>query len=236
MDRDHLRTRLQETRTRIASAASRFGRTANSVGLVAVSKGHSAESIRAVAEAGQRDFGENYLQECLPKMAALHDLDLVWHFTGQLQSNKTRQVAEHFAWAHTLDRERIAIRLNEQRPHYAAPLQVCIQIRLEDEPGKGGIPPDEALELARRVSALPRLKLRGLMCIPPPSETFEAQRMWFDRLAQCLADLSSHGIELDTLSMGMSDDLEAAIAAGATWVRIGTAIFGARSASDEVTK
>jgi pyridoxal phosphate enzyme (YggS family) len=164
-------------------------------------------------------------------MAALSDLDLVWHFTGQLQSNKTRTVAEHFAWVHTLDRERIAIRLNEQRPHYAAPLQVCIEIRLEDEPGKGGVQPDEALELARRVMALPRLQLRGLMCIPPPSETFETQRMWFDRLAECLRNLRSQGIELDTLSMGMSDDLEAAIAAGATWVRVGTAIFGERQAS-----
>lgn len=229
MDRDDLRARLEQTRTRIASAASRFGRPADSVGLVAVSKGHPAAAIRTLAELGQRHFGENYLQEALAKIAELEELELVWHFTGQLQSNKTRAVAEHFAWAHTLDRERIAIRLNEQRPHYAPPLQVCIQIRLADEPGKGGVAPEEALALARRIAELPRLELRGLMCIPPPSEDFDTQRMWFQRLARCRAELAAEGIELDALSMGMSDDLEAAIAAGATWVRVGTALFGERA-------
>ena len=134
-----LRQRLDETRTRIASAALRYGRDAGSVGLVAVSKGQPAESIRALAECGQRDFGENYLQEALPKLSALADLGLTWHFIGQLQANKTRPVAEHFHWVHTLDRERIAVRLNEQRPHYAPPLNVCIQVRLAEESGKGGV-------------------------------------------------------------------------------------------------
>lgn len=228
MDRDLLRTRFQETQTRIASAASRFGRSANSVGLVAISKSQPAEALRALAELGHRDFGENYLQEAMPKLAELKDLDLVWHFTGQLQSNKTRTVAEHFAWVHTLDRERIAIRLNEQRPHHAPLLNVCIQVRLADEPGKGGVSPSELPALAARVRELPHLKLRGLMCIPPPSDTFEEQRRWFDQLADCARKLNAEGFELDTLSMGMSDDLEAAVAAGATWVRIGTAIFGPR--------
>ncbi len=228
MDFDLLRTRFAQTRTRIASAASKYGRAPDSVGLVAVSKTQPAEALRAIAEIGQRDFGENYLQEALPKLEALADLELVWHFTGQLQSNKTRAVAEHFAWVHTLDRERIAVRLNEQRPHHAPLLNVCIQVRLADEPGKGGVAPSELPALASRVRELPRLKLRGLMCIPPPSDTFDEQRGWFEQLARCQNDLAKRGFELDTLSMGMSDDMEAAIAAGATWVRIGTALFGAR--------
>lgn len=228
MERDHLLSRLQETRTRIASAASKCGRSVADIGLVAISKTQPAQAIRTLAEAGQREFGENYLQEALPKLAELKDLDLVWHFTGQLQSNKTRNVAEHFAWVHTLDRDRIAVRLNDQRPHYAPPLQVCIQIRLEDEPGKGGVLPSEALELARQILELPRLKLRGLMCIPPPAETFDEQKSWFDKLAECKRRLGQSGIELDTLSMGMTHDLEAAIAAGATKVRVGTAVFGER--------
>jgi pyridoxal phosphate enzyme (YggS family) len=230
MDRDLLLSRFRETRTRIASATSKYGRPPDSVGLVAISKGQPAEALRALAELGQRDFGENYLQEALPKLDALADLDLVWHFTGQLQSNKTRAVAERFAWVHTLDRERIAVRLNEQRPFHAPPLNVCIQVRLEDEPGKGGIEPSGLVALAERVRELPRLKLRGLMCIPPPSDTFDAQRHWFEQLARHRDELNARGFELDTLSMGMSDDLEAAIAAGATWVRIGTALFGPRPA------
>jgi PLP dependent protein len=228
MERDHLLSRLQETRTRIASAASKCGRSAEDIGLVAISKTQPVQAIRTLAEAGQREFGENYLQEALPKLAELKDLDLVWHFTGQLQSNKTRSVAEHFTWVHTLDRDRIAVRLNDQRPHYAPALQVCIQIRLEDEPGKGGIPFSEALDLARQILELPRLKLRGLMCIPPPAETFHEQKAWFDKLAECKRQLGQAGIELDTLSMGMTHDLEAAIAAGATKVRVGTALFGER--------
>ncbi|MFO7304764.1 MAG: YggS family pyridoxal phosphate-dependent enzyme [Gammaproteobacteria bacterium] len=229
MDTDLLRSRLQETWTRIASAASKHGRPPDSVRLLAISKSQPHEAIRALAELGQRDFGENYLQEALPKIAALSDLELTWHFTGQLQSNKTRPVAQHFDWVHTVDRERIAVRLNDQRPHYALPLNVCIQVRLVEEPGKGGVAPSELLPLAQRIRELPKLALRGLMCIPPPSSDFETQRARFEELARYQRELIAQGFELDTLSMGMSDDFEAAIAAGATWVRIGTAIFGPRS-------
>jgi pyridoxal phosphate enzyme (YggS family) len=206
----------------------RYGRDPDSVRLVAVCKSHPAAGVRAVAELGHKDFGENYLQEALPKLAQLGDLQLTWHFIGQLQANKTRDVAAHFHWVHTLDRERIAVRLNEQRGAHAPPLNVCIQVRLVDEPGKGGISKTEVAPLARRVLELPRLQLRGLMCIPPPREGFEAQRQLFDELADCARELRAQGIALDTLSMGMSDDLEAAVAAGATCVRVGTAIFGER--------
>jgi pyridoxal phosphate enzyme (YggS family) len=224
----NLAGRLEETRTRIASAAMRYGRNADSVRLVAVSKAQPAAAIRTAAECGQRDFGENYVQEALPKLAALADLELRWHFIGQLQANKTRAVAEQFQWAHTLDRERIAIRLNEQRPAHAPPLNVCIQVSLGDEPGKGGINRDELLPLATRIAQLPRLKLRGLMSIPPPSESFDEQRSLFAMLASYQRELVERGFALDTLSMGMSADLEPAIAEGATCVRVGTAIFGER--------
>jgi PLP dependent protein len=225
----NLAGRLEETRTRIASAAMRYGRNADSVRLVAVSKAHPAAAIRIVADCGQQDFGENYVQEALPKLAALADLNLRWHFIGQMQANKTRAVAEHFHWAHTLDRERIAIRLNEQRPAHAPPLNVCIQVSLGEEPGKGGINRDEVLPLATRIAQLPRLKLRGLMSIPPPSESFDEQRALFAMLASCQRELVERGFALDTLSMGMSADLEPAIAEGATCIRVGTAIFGERS-------
>jgi pyridoxal phosphate enzyme (YggS family) len=206
----------------------RYGRSPDSVRLIAVSKTQPAAAIRTVAELGQQDFGENYVQEALPKLAELGGLGLTWHFIGQLQTNKTRVVAEHFQWVHTLDRERIAVRLSEQRSPHAAPLNICIQVRLADEPGKGGISKTELAPLARRVLELPRLQLRGLMCIPPPRQGFEAQRQSFAELADCARELGGQGIPLDTLSMGMSGDLEAAVAAGATCVRIGTAIFGER--------
>lgn len=224
----NVRDRLGETRNRIASAALRYARSPDSVQLIAVSKSQPAQSIRALAEHGQRDFGENYLQEALPKLAALADLQLRWHFIGQLQANKTRAVAESFQWVHTLDRERIAVRLHEQRPAHAAPLNICIQVRLAEEPGKGGVAKAQVAPLARCVLKLPRLKLRGLMCIPPARESFEAQRALFAELASYAQELRSEGLQLDTLSMGMSGDLEAAVAAGATYVRIGTAIFGER--------
>jgi pyridoxal phosphate enzyme (YggS family) len=224
----NVRDRLVDTRNRIASAAMRYGRDADTVRLIAVSKSQPAAAIRAVAELGQREFGENYVQEALPKLEQLADLKLTWHYIGQLQTNKTRPVAEHFHWVHTLDRERIAVRLSEQRSPHAAPLNVCIQVRLADEPGKGGISKTELAALARRVVELPRLQLRGLMCIPPPREGFEAQRQLFAELADCAQALRDQGMPLDTLSMGMSGDLEAAVAAGATCVRIGTAIFGER--------
>lgn len=229
-DARNLRNNWTETRKRIASVATQWGRLCDSVGLVAISKGHPASALRVLAGFGQRDFGENYLQEALPKLQELADCKLTWHFTGQLQGNKTRAVAEHFDWVHTLDRERIAVRLNDQRPHYAAPLNICVQVSLADEPGKGGVPPEQVLTLAQSVAALPKLKLRGLMCIPPPRDGFEEQRALFEQLVACQRRLLEAGLEVDTLSMGMSADLEAAVAAGATWVRIGTALFGARPA------
>lgn len=220
--------RLLAVRKRIASIASQCERPPASVTLVAMSKGQPAAAVRQLAIEGQRDFGENYLQEAVPKLAELADLGLTWHFTGQLQANKTRTVAEAFDWVHTVDRERIAIRLSEQRPASAAPLNICIQVRLADESGKGGIPPDAVAALALQVATLPRLRLRGLMCIPPPSDSFDEQLALLRQLAECREDLNRRGLDLDTLSMGMSADLEAAIAAGATMVRIGTALFGGR--------
>ena len=228
MSSEPLARNLAATQARIAAAAMRYGRTPQSVQLLAISKGQPASAVRLIAEAGQRDFGENYVQEALDKIAALDRLALTWHFTGQIQGNKTRPIAEHFAWVHTLDRERIAIRLNEQRPHHAPPLNICVQVSLEDEPGKGGVEPREVAQLAARVCALPRLRLRGLMCIPPHRDTFEEQLGLFLRMSECFADLEAQGFDLDTLSMGMSGDLEAAVAAGATLVRVGTAIFGER--------
>lgn len=223
-----LTERFATTRTRIASATTRAGRPAGSVGLVAISKGHPASAIRTLAGLGQRDFGENYLQEALPKLDALRDLPITWHYTGQIQSNKTRPIAESFDWVHTLDRERIALRLNDQRPPHLPPINVCLEVRLEDEAGKGGVEPAQIAGLAAKVRDLPRLKLRGLMALPPPRESFEEQKLLFDRVAALLQDLRAAGFDVDTLSMGMSADLEAAIAAGATCVRVGTALFGER--------
>jgi len=228
MTDEQLQSNLLQVRARMTSAATRYGRDPNAVHLLAISKGHPANALHCLALQGQQDFGENYLQEALGKMRALHDLPITWHYTGQLQSNKTRPVAEHFHWVHTVDRERIAMRLSEQRPDNVPSLNVCLQILLQEEPGKGGIPPSEAAGLAAQVRALPRLKLRGLMCIPPASDDFQQQRDWFEQLASCMRELNSKGFELDTLSMGMSGDLEAAIAAGATWIRVGTALFGER--------
>ena len=215
-------------RTRIENAALRAGRDPASVRLLAVSKQQPVESIAAAADAGQSEFGENYVHEATPKIEALRDRALTWHFIGQLQSNKTRAVAENFQWVHTVDRERIARRLDAQRPHYAGPLDVLLQVRLADEPGKGGASPEELPGLAEAVSRLPRLRLRGLMCIPPPATDESTQRAPFRRLRGILDDLNARGRSLDTLSMGMSDDLEAAIMEGATIVRIGTALFGPR--------
>jgi pyridoxal phosphate enzyme (YggS family) len=220
--------RLAAVRARIESAARRAGRAPASVRLVAVSKQQPAQSVRAAAAAGQRAFGENYVQEAAGKIEALADLPLEWHFIGQLQANKTRAVAESFQWVHTLDRLRVAERLSAQRPHHAAPLDVLLQIRLADEPGKGGVSPAELPELAAAVAGLPRLRLRGLMCLPPPVTGEDEQRRPFRQLRELLEDLVARGHALDTLSMGMSDDLEAAILEGATLVRVGTAVFGPR--------
>ena len=220
---------LQSVRARIARAAESADRDPGSVRLLAVSKQQPAALVRAAVAAGQTEFGENYAQEGIDKVAALADVPgLAWHFIGQLQGNKTREVAECFDWVHTVDRERIASRLSAQRPHGAAPLQVLLQVRLADEPGKGGVAPAEAPALAAAVTAMPRIRLRGLMCIPPPAADLEAQRRPFRRLRELMQTLNAAGHALDTLSMGMSDDLEAAVLEGATIVRVGTAIFGRR--------
>lgn len=220
--------RLASVLARIESAARRAGRDPAAIRLLAVSKQQPVEAIAAAADAGQREFGENYAREGLPKIEALAGRPLTWHFIGQLQANKTRDVAGHFQWVHTVDRERIATRLDAQRPHHAGPLDVLLQVRLGEEPGKGGVDPADLPRLAGFVGALPRLRLRGLMCIPPPSDTEAAQRLPFARLRGLLEDLNARGHRLDTLSMGMSADLEAAVLEGATIVRVGTAVFGPR--------
>jgi len=220
---------LDSVRARIAVAARRAGRDPAGVCLLAVSKQQPAAAIRAACAAGQHDFGENYVQEALPKVAALSDLPLIWHFIGRLQANKTRDVAAAFDWVHTVDRERIALRLDEQRPRDRAPLRVLLQVRVDEAAAHGGIDAAALPELADAVRALPRLDLRGLMCMPGPSEGEESQRRPFRRLRELLLELNRRGHRLDTLSMGMSADLEAAIAEGATLVRVGTAIFGPRN-------
>ncbi len=222
--------KLAEVRRRIEAAARIAGRDPSAVRLLAVSKQQPVAAIRAAFEAGQLEFGENYLQEALPKIRELAALPVVWHFIGQLQGNKTRAVAENFAWVHTLDRERIARRLSAQRPHHAPPLEVLLQVRLDDEPDKGGAEPGQLPQLAEIVAGLPRLRLRGLMCIPAPAADAgpDVQRIPFAKLRALLADLNARGHDLDTLSMGMSGDLEAAVAEGATIVRVGTALFGPR--------
>jgi len=220
--------RLASVLARIEAAARRAGRDPGGVRLLAVSTQQPVEAIAAAADAGQMEFGENYVREGIPKIEALRGRPLTWHFIGQLQANKTREVAEHFQWVHTVDRERIATRLDAQRPHFAGPLDVLLQVRLGDEPGKGGAQPADLPKLAQFVAGLPRLRLRGLMCIPPPLPDEAAQRVPFARLRGLLADLNDRGHRLDTLSMGMSADLEAAVLEGATLVRIGTAVFGPR--------
>ena len=224
----NLPERVRAVRERIAQAAARAGRNAHSVTLLAVTKAQPPEVVRAAAACGLGDFGESYLQEALQKLDALQDCALTWHFVGRIQANKTRAIAEAFAWAHAVDRLKIAARLSEQRPHYAPPLNVCLQVRLADEAAKGGVAAGELAGLARQVALLPRLRLRGLMCIPPEETQPERQRAWFRELRRHLEVLNSGGAALDTLSMGMSGDFEAAIEEGATIVRVGTALFGPR--------
>jgi pyridoxal phosphate enzyme (YggS family) len=221
--------RLEAVRQRICAAERRFGRTPGSVTLLAVGKGHPASALQAAVQAGQRRFGENYLQEALPKLAALAGWEIEWHFIGPLQSNKTRGIASHFHWVHSLDSARMAQRLSDQRPAELAPLQVCIQVNISREPTKSGVLVEHLAPLADVVMKLPRLKLRGLMAIPAPQANWPAQRQPFREVRLALADLQrAQGPTLDTLSIGMSGDLEAAIAEGATLVRVGTAIFGPR--------
>lgn len=217
-------------RDRIAAACAGAQRDVQSVTLLAVSKTFGAQAVREALAAGQHRFGENYVQEALEKMAALADVRarLEWHLIGPLQSNKTRAVAEHFDWVHTVDRLKIAQRLSDQRPAHLPPLQVCLQVNISGEASKSGLAPAEVGALAREVAALPRLRLRGLMAIPEPAGDRDAQRRPHRALRELLDSLRAQGLDLDTLSMGMSADLEAAILEGATIVRVGTAIFGAR--------
>ena len=229
---------IQVVHQRLEAARIRAERAQGSVRLLAVSKTRTADEVRLAHAAGLRAFGENYVQEGLDKIAALADLraDLEWHLIGPLQSNKTRAVAEGFDWVHSVDRLKTAARLSAQRPEGLAPLQVCLQVNISAEDSKSGVDPAEVPALARAVAALPRLRLRGLMAIPAPAEGLEAQRRPHRALRELLEHLRAEGLALDTLSMGMSDDLEAAVLEGATLVRIGTAIFGSRPALQAPTR
>jgi pyridoxal phosphate enzyme (YggS family) len=224
----NLSVHVNHVRSRILKAAEAVGRDPASVTLVAVSKGKPAELMRAAATEGVTDFGESYLQEAVPKLQTLESLPLQWHFIGGLQSNKTRAIAERFDWVHSVDRMSVARRLSDQRPFHAPPLNLCIQVALVPEPSKGGIEPAGLAELATAIVELPRVVLRGLMCVPPPQQSVAAERALFAELRRLLARLNGQGLRLDTLSMGMSGDFESAIAEGATHVRIGTALFGSR--------
>lgn len=204
-------------------------RRKESIKLLAVSKGFSAVTVREAYQAGQRAFGESYIQEALDKIGLLRDLPLEWHFIGPIQSNKTRAIATHFAWAHSVDRLKIAERLSAQRPASLPPLNVCIQVNVSEEDSKSGVAPSGLVELAQAVASLPQLKLRGLMAIPAPVEGLEAQRVPFAKLRELMQQINMQGLALDTLSMGMSHDFSAAILEGATIVRVGTAIFGERN-------
>lgn len=223
-----LEQRLSTVRQRLLTAIQRANRQANEVLLVAVSKTQPAEAVAAAYRQKQRHFGENYLQEALDKQAKLAHFEITWHFIGPIQSNKTRPIAQHFHWVHSVDRLKIAERLNEQRPEHLPPLNICLQVNISNEDSKSGVMPTEVAELAQAVAALPRLRLRGLMAIPAPCDDANLQRQPFVQLRELYQPLQSN-LGLDTLSMGMTDDLEAAVAEGSTLVRIGTAIFGARN-------
>ncbi|MEY3265023.1 MAG: hypothetical protein RL717_2500 [Pseudomonadota bacterium] len=226
-------TNLQTVAQEIAATAQAAGRTPHAVQLLAVSKTFDADAVIEAADAGQSAFGENYVQEAIDKISEIRqqrpDLKLEWHFIGPLQSNKTRSVAENFDWVHAVDREKIAQRLSDQRPSTLPPLNICLQVNVSGEATKSGVTPAALPELARAVAAMPRLCLRGLMAIPEPAQTEQAQRKPFAQLRQLQQELAALGIDTDTLSMGMSSDMPAAIAEGATIVRIGTAIFGKRT-------
>ncbi|GBG15631.1 PLP dependent protein [Novimethylophilus kurashikiensis] len=220
--------RLQATRDRVRKAAEAAGRDPQEVLLLAVSKAHSSDELQEAFDAGQRAFGESYLQEALAKQELLKSLPIEWHFIGPIQSNKTRPIAEHFSWVHGVDRLKIAQRLSEARPETLPPLNVCLQVNVSGEASKSGCAPNEVAALAEAVSALPRLKLRGLMTIPEPSDDIALQHRRFRMLKELRDGLAAQGYALDTLSMGMSDDFATAIAEGSTIVRVGTAIFGPR--------
>jgi len=221
--------RLQDILTTIQSAQA-TNSPGQPVQLVAVSKAQPASAIREAYQAGQTVFGENYLQEALDKQVQLSDLNIEWHFIGPIQSNKTQPISQHFSWVHSVDRLKIAQRLNESRPENFPPLQVCIQVNISNEDSKSGVLPDDLAALAAEIRKLPKLKLRGLMAIPAPTQDINQQIAQFKRVRQCYDALLAKGFTLDTLSIGMSDDYPAAIAQGATLVRIGSALFGARPA------
>jgi len=225
-----IKTNLQAISLRIDKACAAAGRAPNAVRLLAVSKTFPAQAVAQAYAAGQIDFGENYIQEGVEKIQALAHLPLVWHCIGPIQSNKTRLVAEHFDWVHSVDRLKIAQRLSEQRPAALGPLQVCIQVNVDGGPTKAGVPPEQAAELARQIASLPGLRLRGIMSIPEPAPDFASALAVHQRSLALYESLKAQGFDLDTLSLGMSADLEAAIHAGSTMVRVGSAIFGARSA------
>ena len=229
MDEQLLSDNIANLLQRVRLGAQKSQRGDSDILLLAVSKTRPAEDIRAAYNCGLREFGESYLQEALQKMAALEDLDLTWHFIGPIQSNKTRPIAEHFDWVHSVGRSKIARRLNEQRPDGLAPLQVCLQVNISGEDTKSGAALEELPQLVRDILTLPRLTLRGLMAIPAATDNVQLQRQSFVRLRTALEQLQAIAPGMDTLSMGMSGDMEAAIAAGATIVRVGTAIFGDRN-------
>jgi pyridoxal phosphate enzyme (YggS family) len=220
--------RLQAVHGRIERAARAAGRSPNDIRLVAVSKTFPAQTIRQAHEAGQRDFGENYVQEAVAKIALLRDLPIEWHYIGPIQSNKTRQIAESFSWVHSVERLKVAQRLSGSRPAALGPLQVCIQVNVSGEASKSGVAPGEAQGLALELARLPGLRLRGLMAIPEPATDETLQRSRFRALRELGERIVASGVPMDTLSMGMTDDLESAIAEGATMVRVGRAIFGER--------
>ncbi len=224
---------LQAVHAQIRSAAQSATRDPARITLLAVSKTFGAEAVLEAAQAGQRAFGENYLQEAVDKITALRASHpqylLEWHFIGPIQSNKTRPIAEHFDWVHSVEREKIAQRLSDQRPEHLPPLNVCLQVNVSGEASKSGVAPDQVLSLAQAVAGMPRLKLRGLMAIPEPAADYEQQRVPFRQMRELFDTLRAGGLELDTLSMGMSADMQAAIVEGATIVRVGTAIFGKRT-------
>lgn len=229
MDERLISAQIATLLERVRLAAEKSQRPAGAITVLAVSKTHPAQAIRAAHRCGLEHFGESYLQEALAKMEELADLPLTWHFIGPIQSNKTRPIAEHFAWVHSVDRGKIAQRLNDQRPPALPPLQVCLQVNISGEASKSGVSLDELPRLAKEVAGMPRLQLRGLMAIPAPTNDARQQRAAFASLRRALAQVQDFAPGADTLSMGMSDDLEAAIAEGATMVRIGTDIFGSRS-------
>ena len=224
---------INQIQQKITDYTQKYPNTGKAVQLLAVSKTKSAELIKQAYQTGQIDFGENYLQEALQKISQLNSLHITWHFIGSIQSNKTQDLANYFQWVHSVDRFKIARRLSEQRNPDLPPLNICLQINPGNEMSKSGMRLDELPEIAQQIIQLPNIKLRGLMAIPEKAETFEQQRAIFKPLRQAFEQLNSNGLELDTLSMGMSNDMEAAIAEGSTMVRIGTDIFGARDTAEQ---